>query len=158
MKIKMHYRLSKLAKQVIIINIVITMLILAYDAYNLNRIYETETKIKQVISERNVSREIAIYVLEEQGETLFLSGIFSSYFSIFASAMTFYFTYKYAKHNQFIYGISLTIASTLTSLIGGILFAYIIFSGKAETFGDNLLTQEEKNEWEEWVHERSKKT
>lgn len=150
----MYYRFSKLAKAIIIINVVLTLAVAVIHGYNIHRINVSNQKIVKVMQENKVIRDTAIRMLEREGEELFIDKELTTYFGMFFSILTLFLLYKFTKDNGFFFGISAAFTSVFTSLIGGFLLFYVIFSGKSE-IGGKRQGYSFKDEWEKFIHKKA---
>lgn len=150
----MYYRLSKLAKAIIIVNIVLTLTVAIIHGYNSHRIEVSNEKINEVMDEKKVIRDTAIRILENEGEELFIDQEFTTYFGMFISILTLILLYKYAKGNEFFFAFSAALCSLLTSFVGGLLLFYVILSGKSEINGKREGFSL-NDEWEKYIHQKS---
>ena len=150
----MYYKFTKLAKNIIIINIVLTLLIVAYHGYNVNRINETQEIIMTAMAEQDMSREIAIEWLLQDGVDLYLGQEFATFFGLFMSAVTLILVYKYSRTNGFFFGFFAAVCAVFTTLIGGFLLFYLILYGRVEIDG-NPRAHSLENKWEKYIHNRS---
>jgi hypothetical protein len=151
-----YYNFSKSAKWIIAFNIVITLAVLALHFYNVYRISETNAAIAEWMAKTNETRKSAIYSLEREGVELFLNQEMSTYWGIFMCLLTLGLSYVFARYNGFFVGFSLATASTLSSLVGGLLLFLVLLSGKSET-EVRKRKREFKDTWEEFVHHKSLK-
>lgn len=153
----MDHKLSKLMKNVIILNVVLTLIILAIHSYNVYRIEETDKIIQTYMTENKVIRDTAIYRLERKGVDLFLNQELTTYFGVIISTLSLFLLITFGRKNGFIIGFSAATSCFFTSFIGGLLMFYIILSGKSQvgsTGGVNgKLTF--KNDWERYIHNKS---
>ena len=85
---------------------------------------------------------------------LFLNQELTTYFGIFVTILTLILLYKFGKHNGFFYGFFAAFSGMFTTLIGGILLFYLLFSGKCEVNGNNT-GYSFKDEWEDFIHKKS---
>ncbi|KAB3527694.1 hypothetical protein [Alkaliphilus serpentinus] len=152
----MYYKLSKLAKTIIIINILLTIIVGIFHGYNVYRLHESHERILEVMEERKVIRETAIRMLQKEGEEVFIEHGMTSYFGVFMSTLTLFLLYKYAKESKFSFAFSAAFSSLLTSYIGGLLLFFVIFSGKSEINGIGKGSSV-KDEWEKYIHKRGYK-
>jgi hypothetical protein len=150
----MYYKFSRLAKGLILFNVFITILVLMFHFYNVHRINDTQAQIVEKMQEQGVTRKTAIYMLQHEGVELYLNKEFGTYFGICASMLTLLLSYKFGKHNGFMYGIGLGLASTLTTLVGGVLLFGLLFSGKSET-DNRKIKINQKDSWEDYIHRKS---
>ncbi len=155
----MHYKFSKFAKRIIVINLILTLIVLAVHVYNFNRIRQTNSKIHQVMTERQVRREKAIQLLEERGEVLFLGDEMFTLFGMISSLAVFLFSYFFARNFNHLAGFAAAVSSLLTSFIGGLLLFYLLFSGKISITKEqrDALAKEPKNDFESWLSNRNGK-
>ncbi len=150
----MYFRFSKLAKNIIIINVVLTLLIGAYHGYNIHRLNETEEIIATAMEEQNVNRDTAIRRLLNDGEELFLGQEFTTFFGVFATFTTLILLYGYSKTNGFFFGFFAAFSAVFTTFIGGMLLFYLILYGKSEKSGsDDIFSL--KTNWEQYIHNKS---
>ena len=149
----MNYRLSKLARIIIIINIVLTLTIAIIHIYNVHRIEVTNEKIYKVMDEKKVVRDTAIRILEKEGEKLFINQEIFTYFGLFVSILTLILLYKFAKSNGFFFGFFAALSSFITSFVGGLLLFYVIFSEKSE-INRKRKGYSLKDEWERYIHKK----
>lgn len=149
----MHYRLSKSAKLIIIINIILSLFALGLYGYNIHRINVTYEKITSVIDERGVIRETAIMILEEQGEELFLGNELQTHMGFGISVLSLFFLYRYSVTNTFYNGFAACTFALLSNVIGGIALFYIFLSGKSEDYSKKS-TFELKDNWERFICNR----
>lgn len=152
----MHCRFSKLAKAIIIINVLLTISGAIINGYNVYRIEETNTKIVKFMEENKVIRATAIRMLEKDGEELFINTGSTAYIGVFLSILTLFLLIKYSKYNGFFFGFSAAICGVFTTFVGGLLLFYVILSGKSE-IGGKRKRYSLKDEWEEYINERSNK-
>lgn len=150
----MDYRLSKLAKTIIIINIVLTIAIAIIHGYNIHRIEVTQEKILTVMEEMKVNRDEAIEILEHEGEELFIHKELTTYFGIFSSILTLFLLYKFSKGNGFFFAFAAAFCSLVTSFVGGLLLFYVILSEKGEIKGRKQRFSL-KDEWERFIHKKA---
>lgn len=150
----MDFKFTKLAKIIIIFNVVLTVLVIGVHGYNIHRINVTSEKIAVVIEEMGVSRNTAITMLENDGENLFLDKEFITYSGILLSVVTLFILYMYAKYNGFLLGFLLGFLSLFTTFIGGLLFFYLIFSGKSE-IQERKVVYNSNDEWEDYIYKYS---
>lgn len=152
----MNYKLSKIARTIIIINLILTIIVAGYHGYNAYRLKVSEEIIQQEMREAKVIKDTAIRRLERRGVELFINEEFTTYFGLIISALTLFATYKYARHNSFTFGFFSAFTSLFTSFFGGLLLFYLFFSGKSES--DNKSgTNECQDDWEEFIREKSYK-
>ncbi len=153
----MHYKFSKLAKNIIIFNLVLTVVILAIHIYNFNQIQQTNDKIHQVMAERQINREKAIRFLEESGEELFLGDELFTLFGMVSSCLVFLFSYFFARNFNHLAGFGAAVSSLLTSFIGGILLFYLLFSGNIAMSKQQLDSSDKKsdNDFGAWLNDRN---
>jgi len=151
----MENRLSKLAKIIIILNIVFTLTIGIVHGYNVHRINETNDKIYQVMDERDISRHAAIEFLEAEGEELYIGGEFGVYFGVFMTFVSLVLLYSFAKYNGFFLGFFTAGACFFTTFIGGILLFYVILSEKSQVYGKSDAYSL-NTEWEKSIHKKVK--
>ncbi len=156
----MHYKFSKLAKKIIIFNLVLTLIVLAVHVYNFNQIKQTNNKIYQVMTEKQVNRETAIWLLEKAGEDLFLGDELFTLFGMISSVAVFLFSYFFARNFNHLAGFAAAICSLLTSFIGGLLLFYLLFSGKIGITQEQraAVANNPKVGFESWLSNRNKKT
>lgn len=152
----MYYKFSKLAKAIIIINVLLTIAFLLMHSYNIYRINETAKIISEWMAQNNETWQSSIYTLQRNGVELFINREFATYFGVFITTLTLILSYKFAKHNSFFVGLFLIITSMLSSVVGGVLLLFLIFSGKSET-EKNKKTNNIKDAWEEFVHQEAAK-
>lgn len=150
----MYYKFSKLAKTIIIINLVLTLSVGIIHGYNIHRLNESNEIINEVMEEKQVIRLTAIRILESEGEELFIDKEMTTYFGVFVSILTLYLLYKFSKSNGFFFGFFAAFCGIFTSLIGGLLLFYLLFSEKSEVNGKRER-HSIKNEWEEFIHKKS---
>ncbi|QVK21350.1 hypothetical protein KHQ82_03190 [Mycoplasmatota bacterium] len=150
----MYYRFSKLARIIIIINIVLTLVATIIHVYNIYRIEVTNDKIYAVMEEYFVPREAAIDILIENGEDLFIGNEFATYFGFSMSIIAQFIYYKYAKYNEGSSALLACFFGFITTIIGGLLLSYMIFSDKSE---DYLMRTEskKKNDWEKSIQKHN---
>ncbi len=155
----MHYKFSKFAHKVIIINVILTVLVLLIHFYNLNSIMQTNAKIHRVIDEKMLSREEAIEYLQECGEDLFLGDEFYTLFGILSSCAALLFSYLFARSHNYVYGSLAALTSLLTTFLGGLLLFYLMFSGRAgdANYAEKIADRVPKSDWEAFLHNRNKK-
>ncbi len=155
----MHYKFSKLAKKIIILNLVLTLVVLAIHVYNFNLIKQTNNKIHQVMIEKQVNRETAIWLLEKDGAELFLGDELFTLFGMISSAAVFLFSYFFAKNFNHLAGFGAAISSLLTSFVGGLLLFYLLFSGKIGIAQKQreAVSNNSKGNFENWLSDRNKK-
>lgn len=149
----MENRLSKLAKIIIILNIVFTLIIGTVHGYNNHRINETNDKIYQVMDEKDISRYAAIEFLEAEGEELFIGGEFSVYYGFFMTFASLILLYSFAKYNGFLLGFFTAGVCLFTSFVGGILLFYVILSEKSQIYGKSNAYSL-NTEWERSIHRK----
>ncbi|MBI9011221.1 MAG: hypothetical protein JEZ08_03255 [Clostridiales bacterium] len=150
----MYYKFSKSAKAIIILNVVLCLVIGIMHSYNVHRLNESNEIIYNYMEENNVIKETAIRLLEKDGVELFVGKEFTTYFGVLVSFLSLILLYVYGKHNGFIVGFFAAFFCVFTSLIGGMLLFYIMFSGKSETTQYRQVTSI-KNEWEKFIHNKS---
>jgi len=129
----MHYRLTKFARNVIIINVVLAVIIGAFHGYNVYRIENTENIIEAKMEEAGTFRIAAIKLLEREGVDLFLGFELETYGGLILSFTTIILMMRFYKSNGFILGFIAGFCAMFTSFIGGILMFYALFSGKSQT-------------------------
>jgi len=151
----MENRLSKLAKIIIILNIVFTLTIGIVHGYNAHRINETNDKIYQVMDERDMSRYAAIEFLVAEGEELYIGGEFGVYYGMFMTFASLTLLYCFAKYNGFFLGFFTAVVCFFTTFIGGILLFYVILSEKSQVDGKNNVYSL-NTEWERSIHRKVK--
>lgn len=150
----MDYRFSKFAKRIIYFNALLTLFIGAFHCYNVYRMKVSNDKILAAMEASNVTRDTAIRMLERAGESLFINKELTTYFGIIVSIATLVLLYQFAKNNGFFFAISAAFCSMFTSLIGGLLLFYLIFSGKSEVAREKGQ-RKAGNSWESYIHEKS---
>jgi len=150
----MNYRLSKLAKTIIIINIVLTIILAGIHSYNVYRYTVTNNMIYEVIAEQDVDRETAIEILELDGEKLLLGGEIWAGFGLVVTLMVLALLYKYATTNGFLWGMFAATTCVFSTFIGGFLLFYVILSGKSE-HNNKPEPSLPRNDWEKFIHEKA---
>ncbi len=155
----MHYKFSKLAKKMIILNLVLTLVVLAIHVYNFTQIEKTNNKIHQVMVEKQVNRDTAIWLLEKADAELFLGDELFTLFGMVSSAAVFLFSYFFAKNFNHLAGFGAATSSLLTSFIGGLLLFYLLFSGKIGISQQqcDVVADNPKGGFEGWLSDRNKK-
>lgn len=149
----MNYRLSKFARTIIIINIIITLVVASYHCLSIYRMHESYGIIHDFMEENKVIQDTAIRYLEKQGVELFINRELTTAFGLFASTLTLVLLYFFAKTNGFFAVFFAALSSLFTSFIGGLLLFYLIFSDKSEvTHRNNVHSL--KNEWERYIHKK----
>lgn len=153
----MDHKLSKLMKNIIILNVILALIILGIHSYNVFRIEETNNTLVSYMEEHGVIKSTAIYRLEREGVDLFLDKELTTYFGVSISLLSLISLYKFGKHNGFIKGFFAATCCFFTSFIGGLLMFYIILSGKSQISSVERHPQKFtfKNEWEKYIHNRS---
>lgn len=150
----MSERLSKLAKIIIILNIVFAILVVSFQMYRLQKLNETEELISEVMIESRVGRELAIEILVEDGIELSLGGEFTAYASLVFSFFSVVLLYSYYRSKSFILGFFTAVACVFTSFLGGLLLFYVILSGKGTIKGSGTPIVQ-KDEWESFIHRKN---
>jgi len=150
----MYYKFSKLAKAIIILNVVLSIVIGTMHVYNVHRLNESNEIIQTFMEENKVIKNTAIRMLEKDGVELFYDKEFTTYFGVLVSFLSLFLLYKYGKDNGFMFGFFAAFFGVFTSLIGGMLLFYVMFSGKSETNQYRQVTSI-KNEWEKFIHNKS---
>jgi len=150
----MNKRLSKLAKITIVINIVLAIIIGSIHTYNVYRIKETNDIILEKMAEKNVIRDSAIYLLEQEGVDLFLGQELTTIFGLFASLLSIFLLIMFAKNVSFFYGFGAAFTGVFTSFLGGFALFYVLLSGKSEI---NISSERQsfKNDWEKFIYNKS---
>lgn len=156
----MYYKFTKLTKTIIIFNIVLTILIGLTHGYNVHRLKASNERINEYMVEEKVFRPTAIRRLRDDGENLFIDKEFTTFFGVIVSILSLILLLKYAKHNGFMLGFFAAFFCVFTSLLGGMLLFYILFSGKSEIHGKVLSNKKRqksslKGGWEEYIHDKS---
>ncbi len=150
----MNLRFTKMAKVIIIINLIITLILLGTHGYNIHRINETTEIIVQYMGDHNVSRDTAVRELIESGEELFIGNEFAVYFGMTVTAITLAMLLLFTRFNGFFLGFFTAVCCLFTSFIGGLLLFYVILSGKSQRDIDpNKFSL--RNDWEKFVHKRA---
>ncbi len=152
----MYHRFSNLTKKVIVFNIIISILISGFHMYNAYKLSESNKVIQAYMSENNVLRNTAIKRLKNDGVELVHDKEMATYFGICMCFLAILTLYKFSQSNEFFVGFFSGIFLLLSSLIGGFLIFYLLFSGKTEK-SVNLKKLSIRNEWEEFIHKRSLK-
>jgi len=150
----MYYKFSKMAKAIIILNVVLSIVIGTMHVYNVHRLNESNEIIHAYMEENNVIKSTAIRLLEKDGADLFYDREFTTYFGVLVSFLSLFLLYKYSKENGFFFGFFAAFFGVFTSLIGGMLLFYIMLSGRSETTKYKKVTSI-KNEWEKFIHNKS---
>ena len=150
----MYYKFSKSAKAIIILNVILAIVIGGIHGYNVHRLNESNEIINTYMEENKVIKNTAIRLLEKDGVELFYGKEFTTYFGVLVSFLSLILLYFYAKNNGFFVGFFAAFFGAFTSLIGGMLLFYIMFSGKSETSQYRQVTSI-KNEWEKFIHTKS---
>lgn len=150
----MNTRLSKLMRSVIILNVVITLIAIAIHGYHMHWSYESNDQIVTVMEEKQVIRDTAIRILEDEGVELFIPQGMSYFFGLFISFLTLFLLYVYSQTNGFFAGFFAAFCAVFTSFIGGFLLFYVFFSNKSEKI-PNGEKYSFKNEWQKYIHEKS---
>ncbi len=152
----MHFKLSKLARIIIIINVILSLSMAAFSGDRIIKMTETQNKIESVMYENDLKREDAIILLEGQGEELFIGGEFFGYYSMFMSIISLILLYIYAKYNNVI-GFITALTCVFTTFVGGFLLFYVILSGKSETKA-KPKEYKYKDDWSHFMHEKVDKS
>lgn len=149
----MNYNLSKRAKIIILINVILAILMLSYHIYNIYRMNVSNGIINDLMVEKGIIRDTAIRELERNGVELFIDKEFTTYMGIFTSTLTLFLVFKYYTEMTFFFGFLASFASIFSTFIGGFLLFYILLSGKSETRKE---TNREffKTDFEEYIHKR----
>ncbi len=153
----MYHRFSNLTKKVIVFNIIISILISGFHMYNAYKLSENNKIIKAYMLENEVLRNTAIDGLKADGVELFHDKEMATYFGLCMCFLSVLSLYKFSQTNEFFVGFFSAVFLLLSSLIGGFLLFYLLFSGKTEK-NVKLKKLSVRNEWEEFVHKRSLKT
>ncbi len=149
----MYYKFSKMAKTIIIINVILTLIVGSVHVYNAHRLKESNEIILNYMEEHQVIKNTAIRLLENDGVELFINYELTTYFGIVMTVLTLFMLYKFGKNNGFFFGFFAAVFSVFTSLIGGLLLFYLMFSGKSEVKG-NSGAYSLRNEWEKFIHSK----
>ncbi|MCH4887780.1 hypothetical protein EZV73_09355 [Acidaminobacter sp. JC074] len=150
----MHIKLTKMAKRIIVFNLIITLILVGMHLYNLHRINETTEMIMLYMEENDVSRDTAILELTHAGEELFIGGEFGVYYGLTISGIAIAMLIVFSKKNGFFLGFFTAIVCTFTTFIGGLLLFYVILSGKSQIDIDpNKFSL--RNDWEKFIHTRA---
>ncbi len=156
MMITINRKFSKLARLIIVFNLILTLLLFCLHVYSIYRIRQTSIVIHQVIEEQEISREKAIEFLKERGVDLFLGDEFFAFFGFLMSITAWIFTYLFAKNYNYMFGMAAALFCLLATFLGGLLLFYLILSNRAEADVIDAAPLREKNDWENWIHKRSK--
>lgn len=153
----MNYKLSKLARAIIIFNVALTLIVASFHGYNVTRINETNNKIQAFMAEKQVIRVTAIRMLEREGVELFLGDEFITFAGLFLCLLTLFLLYRYAKTDGFFYGFFAAFFGLLATFIGGLMLFYVILSGKSETGENKQEFTIKKDDWEKYIFKKSQK-
>lgn len=145
--------LSKTAKRVILFNFILLALIFIMHTVNYVKIQKTEAIIEEFMIERNVDREDAIFLLQEEGVELFLGSIFATFTGYFVTISSGILLYRYYKNHNFLLGMFTGIVCVFANFLGGVLLLLVILSGKGIT-KDTRNRVSLKTDWERFIHGR----
>lgn len=153
----MHFRLSKFGRAVIIINIVLSIIMIGFNSYNVHRLKESNAMIQAVAEEHQVARDTAIRWLKRDGVDLFIDQEFPTFSGIFLSVMTLFLIYVYSRSNGFYVGFFAAFCALFSSFIGGALLFYALFSGRTENH--HVETEyTPTSEWEKYFDSQNNKS
>lgn len=127
----MDYKLTGLAKKVIILNIVLSFVIGAFHIYNFSRVSESNQLISQYLDEHNVTQGTAIRQLKREGVEI-VTDSESSAVGILMCLASIVFVIIFSKKNTFAFGLLAGMMCTFASVIGGFALFYVLFSGKSQ--------------------------
>lgn len=149
----MDCRLSKLMKNVIILNVILTVIAMGVHSYNIYRTYETHGHITRMMEEKQVIRDTAIRMLEKEGVDLYL-GFSTGLFAMCNCIAAMFVIYFYSQNSDFLSGFFAAFFSIFANLIGGFLFFYVFFSLK----GEQLIKSNnysDDSEWKIYIHNKA---
>lgn len=133
----MYFRFSKLSKIVIIINVILSIVLSLFYAYVFVKSVETTFVIENFMEDHNVIREVAIELLSEQGERLFIGTLLASYAGFIFSTAAVVTLIWYGRTNSFMAGFFSAALSMLTTFVGGLVLFAVFFSNKREVKGNS---------------------
>jgi hypothetical protein len=153
----MNYRLSKLARTMIIINVLFTLLIGSIHVYHAYQFSLTDDKISAVIAAYDVDREKAIDMLVADGEELFLGGELATAVGIIVCLFSLALLAIYGRTSGFFWGFFAATTGVFTSFIGGFLLFYVILSGKSEITKHNHKGEKvfPQNDWQKFIEDQA---
>lgn len=151
----MHYRLSKHARVIIIINIILALIVGVVHCYNVYRIMDTERIIEERMAEDGIVRESAIRFLEREGVDLFIGFEFETYSGLIVTIATILLMYRFSKSNGFVLGFMAGFSAMFTSFIGGLLMFYTLLSNKSQTTTRSSGAFSSEDEFETFIHSRA---
>jgi len=149
----MNERFTKLMKAVIILNVVVTIIALAIHGYYVHRTFETNGQIIDVMQEKQVIRETAIRLLEDEGVDLYFPRSITEFSGVVISIATLVVLYIYSQTNGFMAGFLAALFAVFTSYFGGFLLFYVFLSGKSERRLESKGSLI-KDEWQIYIHEK----
>ncbi len=129
----MYSRFSKAGKIIVLINIILTVGMLGFHSYNMVRMKKTEQKINNYMEQNKVIKETAIRELKKNGEDLFLGDEFFTLFGFICSVASLILSFVFIKNGGGVIAVILAVTSLLTSLVGGLLILYMLFTGKYDS-------------------------
>ena len=150
----MYYRFSKLSKLVIVVNVIISIMLTIFSAYLFVKSVETVYVIENFMEEHNVIREVAIELLSEQGERLYIGTLLASYYGFFSNTGAVVALIWYGRTNSFMAGFLSAFISVFTTFVGGLVLFAVFFSNKREVEG-NSKGYIGTTEWSKFIHKRS---
>ncbi|MBI9012283.1 MAG: hypothetical protein JEZ08_08600 [Clostridiales bacterium] len=150
----MNYILSKLARTIIIINIILSLSMAFYSGAKIIKIEQTADIIGSFMEENNVDRDDAIFLLEQQGVELYLGDEFFALYGMVISISSIILLIVFAKNNSLPIGLLTAMTCVFTSFIGGFLLFYVILSNKLQVKGEEK-EYTYKDDWSHFIHEKT---
>lgn len=150
----MHYKLSTLARIVIILNIILSLVVGAVSVYWIVKTDQTHAKIVTVMEEMDVDREEAIDILLARGEELYLGHELTGMYGLVLSVGAMALLYMFAKNNSFAAGMLAAMTCVFTNLIGGFLLFLVILGNKSQSAGKHV-DYNPKDDWGSFIHDRT---
>lgn len=151
----MNAPISKLAIYIAIANIILSLGVMVWHGTTIQKSRETHLKIITVMDEKNVTRSSAIKILEENGEELFLDPDVHAYIGFLISILAIALIGIFLRSGRFYVGILGSAAGVFSTVIGGVLLFYVLFSGKYELERSGLPYKPSDN-WGKYLNKRSK--
>lgn len=150
----MYYRFSKLSKTVIIINIILSIILIAYHSVNVVKSVESYKLVEEYQLEYKVDFETAVKELTEQGETLLIGALYFSIVYIVYCIIAILLLRRYAMKNGFAAGFIAAIMCLFSSFIGGLMMFYVFFSSRREV-SHRSRPYMGYDKWTRFIHKRA---